>query len=201
MYGLLGCLLPTALKKRWSGKGRSSHAHTTPKLMESMANCCWCGDCHSFEILDGIYFFIWFHWVSTILLRKVCVLWSFILFPSGQFCLWNSLPHEGSFTQGKKVRRWCFRQLQNCTTKENSDSFSSSFLGSIEFWAITTMTFNPFIFHKRQRKKAHAIIKNWRNFLWRMPKPILLRMWTSLYDVHKVNSWVAENHPQESHLS
>jgi hypothetical protein len=132
MYGLLGCLLPTALKKRWSGKGRSSHAHTTPKLMESMANCCWCGDCHSFEILDEIYYLIWFHWVSTILLRKVCVFLSFILFSSGQFCLWNSLPHEGSLTQGKKVRRWCFSQLQNCTTKENSDSFSFLFFRGLK---------------------------------------------------------------------
>jgi hypothetical protein len=44
-------------------------------------------------------------------------------------------------------------------------TFLFFFVGSEEFSAITTMTFNPFISHKRQRKKAHAIIKNGRNFL------------------------------------
>jgi hypothetical protein len=33
----------------------------------------------------------------------VCVFSSFIFFHFGQFCLWNSLPHEGSLTQGNSV--------------------------------------------------------------------------------------------------
>ncbi len=172
--------------------------------MESMANCCWCGDCRSFEILDGIHFLdLVSLGVNNFVNKCLCVFSSFIFFhlvnfASGTLFLVKAHSH--------KIRRVIFQSttnyyFKNCTIQKLMSTFLFFFVGSKEFWAITTMTFNPFISHKRQRKKAHAIIKNWRNFLWRMPKPILLRMRTSLYDVHKVNSWVAKNHPQESHLS
>jgi hypothetical protein len=93
---------------------------------------------------------------------------SFIFFSFGQFCLWNSLPHEGSLTQGKKGDisvNYKLLYFFIVLYKKKMSTFLFFFVGSEEFSAITTMTFNPFISHKRQRKKAHAIIKNGRNFL------------------------------------
>ncbi len=124
MYGLLGCLLPNALKKKVEWEGEFSCTHTPPKVMESMTNFCWCGDCHSFEILDGILFL---HLVSLGVNNFVnkclcaCFHLSFFFhlvnFVSGTLFLMKAHSH--------KVRRVIFQSTTNYYIKKKCRLFFS----------------------------------------------------------------------------
>ncbi len=190
------------LKEKWSGRWRSSHAtNPPPKVMESMANCCWCGNCHSFESLDGIQLFYLVDWVSAILSTKVCVCvcvcvcfhlsfyFPLVNLVSGTFLLLKRHSH--------KVRRGIFQW----TTNKIMVAFSFFFRVLKNFdqsppwlWIL------QFVIKDQERMQEHPVVKTWRNFLWHIWRPILLSKHLFMTSILGTHEWHGDD-PQKSHLS
>jgi hypothetical protein len=108
--------------------------------MESMSNCCWCGDCHSFESLDGIqFFYLVALGVSNFVNKSVCVCVFFfhlsfyfplVNFVSGTFLLLK--PHS------HKVRIGIFESTTKLYYKQNNGGFSFFF-----FWVLKNFDQSP----------------------------------------------------------